>query len=907
MKKYALCAIALAIQSTAVQAHSGHTHQPRQQISNSPLEWQSQIAYKKGQRALFEGALYQASWWTQGDTPRENKSGAWQLLQFVNDTAQSNSPWLSSQTYTKGHVVAFKGELFKARWWTRNDKPNTSQVWEKLAHDKRNDPSALHSVVNAHTELTEQQADSPAGEGLGNAFDGDPRTKYVTLKPQGWIQVSLAEPKQIAQYQFTSANDAPGRDPHNWTLLGSNDGESWQPLDSREGEVFNQRFEQKTYQVEQAPQFKHYRFELSHKGTDNWGYDLLQIAEIDLFAKTQLPIANISSDTNTVFINTPITFNDASSNVPNSFEWQFEHGTPETSLAKNPQVVFKTPGVKSVKLTSYNWHGQSEVATQQVKVVDPQNPWQGFNYPEIKFAHEDTESEGYKRINRLFPDLEKTINDVTLQVNQFLYKHYGESPEFDSVTFSLKWMDTLAYRAGSGRNMEIAFSTKYITESLANASDEEVIYELLGVFWHELVHGYQHFPTGAMQDGGEVHAIIEGIADLVRIRAGYHATRKPSPARNWLGGYTNTGFFLSWLQDNYDADFTYKINQMVLTSQREGWEWTLEEALKRILNQDIKVLWQKYQATLGAAPEAPPIPADQISLVKIGGDAAVSQPPVDPIYAIENAFDGDRYSKYLTIQPRADISYSGYGEGRLKGYRLTVGENQPSRDPSSWTLSASKNGADWHVIDTQSNQVFSRRLETRDFVLDLDVPYSHYKFSFVNSGPQVNGQEVFQIADIDLLIDKATATLPLELDNFVLAGGKLSAEHQGFAQWGEGFESAFDGDFSNKYVALTQRGWLQFEAPTQHVLHAYSITSGNDAPERDPASWELLGSNDGVHWHTLDTRSEEHFDARNQTKMFRIENEIQFSHYRIDLTHTATDANGNDLLQLAEIELFSAL
>ncbi|MBQ4837754.1 basic secretory protein-like protein [Pseudoalteromonas luteoviolacea] len=904
MRRFALCALALAIQSTSIHAHSGHTHQHTQQTELN--EWQDKISYKKGQRVTYQGAVYQAKWWSEGDLPATNTSGAWQFVQFMNGEGEVSNPWLHAQVYTKGQVVAYKGEIFKAKWWTLNEVPGASQVWEKIAHDKKNDPISQMSLIGHNIILNEQKAESPAGESLNNAFDGDPRTKYVTLKPQGWIQVSLAQPQSLTQYQFTSANDAPGRDPHNWTLKGSNDGENWQTIDQRNEQVFSKRFEQKTYQLSEEQPYQHYRFELTHKGTDDWGYDLLQIAELDLFTNTQLPIAGITSDSNTVFVGEIIEFQDASLNQPNSFEWQFEQGIPAASLAKNPLVSFKTPGVKNIELTTYNWHGQSELVTQQVKVVDPANPWQGFDYPEIKFAHEDTQSEGYKRIHRLFPDLEKTINDVTLQVNQYLYKHYGESPEFDSVTFSLKWMDTLAYRAGSGRNMEIAFSTKYITESLANASDEEVIYELLGVFWHELVHGYQHFPTGAMADGNEAHAIIEGIADLVRIRAGFHATRSPSPSKNWLGGYTNTGFFLSWIQDNYDDDFTYKINQMVLASQKEGWEWTLEEAIKRILNQDINILWQKYQATLGAAPEAPAIPDEQLSLITLGGEASATAVPADPIYDVTNAFDGDRYTKYLTLNAHSEITFSTFGAGQLEAYRLTVGENQPSRDPSSWTLYGSPDGTNWHQIDTQAHQVFEQRLETREFSVEPTQSFKHFKFNFTNSGSQSNGQSLFQIAEIDLLADKTTATLPVTLENFVLLGGEASAEHEGFSQWGEGYQSAFDGDRSNKYVALTKQGWLQFNTTQPRTLKAYSITSGNDAPERDPAQWTVSGSNDGVQWHTLDSRQSQQFESRNQTKTFRIENDTAYSQFRIELTHTATDANGNDLLQLSEIELFSA-
>ncbi|AOT06786.1 basic secretory protein-like protein [Pseudoalteromonas luteoviolacea] len=904
MKRFALCALALAIQSTSIHAHSGHTHQTIQTTTLS--EWQDKTSYKKGHRVTHQGAIYQANWWTEGDTPAINKSGAWQFVQFINSELSTPNPWLHAQVYTKGHIVAFKGELYKAKWWTLNEDPNVSQVWEKVAHDKKNDPISQMSLIGNSITLSEQKAESPAGEALNNAFDGDPRTKYVTLKPQGWIQVSLEQPQSLTKYQLTSANDAPGRDPHNWTLQGSNDGENWQTIDTQNGQAFDKRFEQKTYIVDNAKPYQHYRFDLTHKGTDDWGYDLLQIAEIDLFTNTQLPIAGINSETSTVFVGEILELKDASLNQPNSFEWQFEQGTPATSLAQNPVVTFDTPGVKNIELVSYNWHGQSEVVSQKVKVVDPANPWQGFAYPEIKFAHEDTESAGYKRIHRLFPDLEKTINDVTLKVNQYLYKHYGESPEFDSVTFSLKWMDTLAYRAGSGRNMEIAFSTKYITESLANATDEEVIYELLGVFWHELVHGYQHFPTGHMADGNETHAIVEGIADLVRIRAGFHATRNPSPSKNWLGGYTNTGFFLSWIQDNYDDDFTYKINQMVLTSQREGWEWTLVEALKRILNQDINVLWQKYQATLGAAPEAPAIPEDQISLVQLGTDITASTEPADPIYDIAKAIDGDRYTKYLTINDQSDITFSTHGTGQLVAYRLTVGDNQPSRDPSNWTLLGSQDGHSWQEIDVQSNQVFDQRLETREFSLAATQHYQHFRFNFLNSGQQSNGESLFQIAEIDLLADKNTVMLPITLENFVLLGGQASAEHEGFSQWGEGYQSAFDGNFDNKYVALTDKGWLQFIAEQAHTLSAYSITSGNDAPERDPSSWTLLGSNDGIQWHAIDARESELFTARNQTRTFRVDNTAAYTHYRIELTHTATDANGNNLLQLSEIGLYRA-
>jgi hypothetical protein len=55
--------------------------------------------------------------------------------------------------------------------------------------------------------------------------------------------VRLSEPTVVSQYALASANDAPGRDPRDWTLQGSADGESWTDLDTRAGESFTDRFQ----------------------------------------------------------------------------------------------------------------------------------------------------------------------------------------------------------------------------------------------------------------------------------------------------------------------------------------------------------------------------------------------------------------------------------------------------------------------------------------------------------------------------------------------------------------------------------------------------------------------------------------------------------------------------------------
>ena len=66
---------------------------------------------------------------------------------------------------------------------------------------------------------------------------------------------------------------------------------------------------------------------------------------------------------------------------------------------------------------------------------------------------------------------------------------------------------------------------------------------------------------------------------------------------------------------------------------------------------------------------------------------------------------------------------------------------------------------------------------------------------------------------------------------------------------------AFDKDTETKWLAPgTAAPWIAytFAGNASRVIVSYAITSANDVPERDPASWQFQGSNDaapvmGVH------------------------------------------------------------
>jgi alpha-L-fucosidase 2 len=96
--------------------------------------------------------------------------------------------------------------------------------------------------------------------------------------------------------------------------------------------------------------------------------------------------------------------------------------------------------------------------------------------------------------------------------------------------------------------------------------------------------------------------------------------------------------------------------------------------------------------------------------------------------------------------------------------------------------------------------------------------------------------------------------------------------------------NTIDGNSGTKWFVINasqpvswQQAW-----PEPKTIDSYSLTSADDAPERDPRSWMLEGSTDGIEWQELDRRTLDNpFEQRHQTKTFKLSKPGTFSFYRI--------------------------
>ncbi|MBM0277721.1 ThuA domain-containing protein [Micromonospora sp. STR1s_6] len=121
--------------------------------------------------------------------------------------------------------------------------------------------------------------ENPPNETKEKLTDEDANTKWLVRTPTAWVAYELSAPKRITGYALTSANDSAGRDPKDWTLQGSTDGQSWTDLDRRTGQTFPDRFQTRRFDIATPQEFSRYRLNV----TANSGEPLVQLADLRLF------------------------------------------------------------------------------------------------------------------------------------------------------------------------------------------------------------------------------------------------------------------------------------------------------------------------------------------------------------------------------------------------------------------------------------------------------------------------------------------------------------------------------------------------------------------------------------------------------------------------------------------------
>lgn len=174
--------------------------------------------------------------------------------------------------------------------------------------------------------------------------------------------------------------------------------------------------------------------------------------------------------------------------------------------------------------------------------------------------------------------------EILKSASEFIWRTFRQPTDADrksvqQLILIVKPMIGLAYAT----NNEIHFNADYIA---SYNGDLKVMFT--GVLYHEVAHVWQWFGNANASDG-----LIEGIADYVRLEAGYLAPHwaQPGGGDRWNQGYDVTARFLEYCNSLKDG-FVAELNARM----RNSYSVTF---FKELLGKTVDQLWSDYKSTYG--------------------------------------------------------------------------------------------------------------------------------------------------------------------------------------------------------------------------------------------------------------------------------------------------------------------
>ena len=129
--------------STAENGSPGADAIARDDPLTSPYPiWRAAKAYETDAKVVWQGRVYQAKWWTQGNQPDAPVKHVWDTpWRYLGPVLESDrqaviagnavtdgtvTAWAPEKVYVAGDDVDYAGDVFRAKWWTQGDTPEES-------------------------------------------------------------------------------------------------------------------------------------------------------------------------------------------------------------------------------------------------------------------------------------------------------------------------------------------------------------------------------------------------------------------------------------------------------------------------------------------------------------------------------------------------------------------------------------------------------------------------------------------------------------------------------------------------------------------------------------------------------------------------------------------------------------
>lgn len=106
--------------------------------------------------------------------------------------------------------------------------------------------------------------------------------------------------------------------------------------------------------------------------------------------------------------------------------------------------------------------------------------------------------------------------------------------------------------------------------------------------------------------------------------------------------------------------------------------------------------------------------------------------------------DNDLDSKWLLFDFESEWAQQSFKTPQIvKFYSLTSGGDAEGRDPKDWILEGSSDGTTWELVDSQINQIFNGRTQTKLYIINNNKAFLYYKWTIKSN----RGDGLFQISE----------------------------------------------------------------------------------------------------------------------------------------------------------------
>lgn len=224
------------------------------------------------------------------------------------------------------------------------------------------------------------------------------------------------------------------------------------------------------------------------------------------------------------------------------------------------------------------------------------------------------------------------------------------------------------------------------------------------------------------------------------------------------------------------------------------------------------------------------------------------------------AIDGSAATKYLNFGKldTGIVVTPVAGATTVTGLQLTTANDAEARDPASYALYGTNDVINYSTLNNGDGNAYSWTLIDQNAVVlptgrgtlgpissfANATPYTSYRLAFptIRDAGATNSMQVAEIA----LLNGANANVLSSAD--AVAGIQLPQPPNSGYPGAESPAKLLDGDPATKFLNFGKQGtgFIVTPAAGSPAVSTFRLTTANDSASRDPATWELYGTNDAI-------------------------------------------------------------